>query len=149
MEDPAGLEAAIWTHDSVYEPGAEDNELRSAQFADHVLDYMGVGADARRRVHNLVMVTADHDPSTQDEQLLADLDLSVLGARPTLYDAYSKAIREEFAHLSDEDFRTGRAQFLSSLLDKDAIYHTPEFRAQYERTAKQNLRRELESLERA
>jgi predicted metal-dependent HD superfamily phosphohydrolase len=78
---PAEVEMALWFHDSVYDTRRSDNEARSAAWAKKALSSAGASAQSLRSVEDLIMVTK-HDalPQTPDEQILVDIDLSILGA---------------------------------------------------------------------
>ncbi len=108
--------------------------------ANHVGESLSI--DVRR----LILAT-DHSITggrSEDENLIRDIDLSILAAPPLNYDRYSAAIRQEYSHVPDEEFAIGRGRVLRHFLDSK-IYQTAEFIAS-EGTAKANLTRELDSL---
>jgi predicted metal-dependent HD superfamily phosphohydrolase len=72
----------------------------------------------------------------------------VLAGPPDSYAAYASAVREEYAHLSDEEFTAGRIAVLESLLALPALYRTPEAARQWTHTARANLAAELALLRR-
>ena len=137
------LIAAIWLHDVIYDPRAADNEERSAEQARR--DLAGSGVDAER-VAALILATKHHHAATEEERLLVDLDLGVLGAPPGAYARYAVEIRAEYAHVPDEAYRAGRAQVLRRFLDRPAIYATAGF-AILEERARANLAGEIAGLQ--
>ena len=151
MPDLAGLErdcveVALWFHDVVYDARATDNEHRSALVAEAFL------ADAGRRdlvdpVVEAIEMTAGHAPVSRTPVIDAvhDADLAILGAAPHRYDEYAAAIRAEYAHVSDEDFRDGRARVLRSFLAMPQIYIRSDM-ALHEMEARRNLEREVRAL---
>jgi len=102
---------AIWFHDIVYDPRAKDNEERSADEAAVFLQ----GTEFVDSVRILILATEHNEESgSRDARLLCDIDLSILGSERELYQTYSKAIREEYAWVSDEEYRAGRATGFST-----------------------------------
>lgn len=144
---PGEVEVALWFHDAVYALRAADNEARSAAWADRALREGGVAPDAVARVVALVMATR-HDalPATDDERLLVDVDLAILGADPERFDEYEAEVREEYAWVPRPLFRRRRRAILQAFLDRDAIYATAPFRARLEARARANLARSLSRL---
>ena len=145
---PAHIEAAIWYHDVVYDTRRNDNETCSADIARFELMSIGwLGIDVER-VAGMVEATRHHRvvDGDSDTLLFLDLDLSVLGAGASEYDAYRDAIRAEFSWVPGTDYRAGRAQVLRAFLERDAIYRTPELAARWEAPARSNLQRELAAL---
>jgi predicted metal-dependent HD superfamily phosphohydrolase len=141
------LRLAAWLHDAVYEPGAADNETRSAALGRSLLADSGLGQADLDFVCEAVLATASH--RSEDEALapLLDADLAVLGAGPETYRDYVRAIRAEFAQVPDAEFRRGRAAFLRRLLARPTLYATGAGRARHESGARANLAAELEALE--
>jgi predicted metal-dependent HD superfamily phosphohydrolase len=147
--DPAAVRLAAWYHDVVYEPTSGDNEQVSAERARAGL--RGLVPDERiAEVERLVLLTAGHDPEPEDANgaVLCDADLAVLAGPPEAYIAYASAVREEYGHLSDEDFTRGRIAVLESLLALPALYRTPEAARLWTETARANLTAELTLLRR-
>lgn len=148
VRQPAHVEAAIWYHDVVYDTHRSDNEICSADVVRFELMSIGwLGVDVER-VAGMVEATQHHraaDGDT-DTQLFLDLDLSVLGAAPPVYDTYRDAIRAEFDWVPEAAYRAGRAKVLRSFLDRPAIYRTPALAALWEVTARANVQRELVAL---
>ena len=137
------LTEAIWWHDIVYDPTRSDNEELSAQLAER-----HVRADIRSEVGGLIRLTKTHDVAAEDRlgAILISIDLSILGAEPARYDAYAAAIRQEFIHVSDADYRAGRAGVLRRFAARSVIYPDASFAATYDQQARDNLARELASL---
>ena len=81
-----------------------------------------------------------------DTAVLLDADLAVLGSDPASYQAYVAGVRSEYAHVSADDWRTGRTQVLRSFLDRPALFATPTGRARWEARARANLAAEVASL---
>jgi predicted metal-dependent HD superfamily phosphohydrolase len=134
------LSEAIWWHDIVYDPTRSDNEELSAQLAER-----NIRADLGNEVGRLIRLTKTHAVQADDRlgAILISIDLSILGAEPARYDAYAAAIRQEFIHVSDSDYRAGRAQVLRQFAARTVIYPDAGFAVIYDRRARDNLAREL------
>ena len=139
---------AIWFHDAVYDPRASDNEARSAALGLRDLPALGAAPEEAAEVARLVRLTAGHEVAPDDRlgAILVSIDLAVLGAPPAAYDAYARAVREEYAFVPDEAWRRGRAAVLQRFLAAPVIYPDPELRQAREGPARANLERELASL---
>ena len=137
---------ALWFHDVVYDPTAKDNEHLSACRAETFLRRAGRG-ELAPSVAEAIETTAGHAPITRTPVIDAvhDADLGILGAAEARYDEYAAAIREEYAHVSDEEFRDGRARILRSFLAMRQIYVRPDM-ADRELCARRNLEREVRAL---
>ncbi|WP_070154670.1 HD domain-containing protein [Sphingobium phenoxybenzoativorans] len=109
------LVAAIWLHDIVYDPEASDNEEQSARRAKEDLKYTQVDRDM---VASLIVGTKHHEGGSDTQNLLNDLDLGILGVPRALYVQYCEKIRAEYAHISDDVYRPGRAAILKRFNDR-------------------------------
>ena len=146
-EQPAEVELALWFHDAIYEPRAKDNEAQSAIWAVHVMGEAGIASDACERVHALIMTTR-HDalPVTPDEQVLVDIDLSILGADAVRFDQYEQQVRAEYGYVPQFLFNRTRKKILQGFLARPSIYSTRHFSHQLEKRARENLARSLSKL---
>lgn len=147
--DARAIEAAIWFHDAVYDPRSKCNEAESAQLARRELAALQWPEAAIAKVEALVLATAGHAPADnadEDTRLLLDLDLSILGQPPDVYAAYSAAIRAEYRHVDEADYRAGRRRVLQSFLQRPAIYQTARWHAAWEVQARANIAEELAAL---
>ncbi len=153
-EVPSGeLVAAAVFHDVVYDPKAATNEADSAVLAVDELSAVGADAAAVGRVVELIEATATHDVSgvrrvdVVTAGVFLDADLSILGAPADVYDAYAAAIRSEYAHVPEADFRTGRAAILEGFLARDRRFFSDRAHTRWDDQARQNLSRELAHLQ--
>lgn len=147
--DHGAVVAAAFYHDAVYEPAHRANERASARLARRDLSSLAAGWSAPRidAVVKMIEGTADHrDPPDVDTAVLYDADLAVLGADVAGYDAYVEGVRAEYRHVSDADWRTGRADVLSAFLSRPTIYATDAGRQRWEARARANLTSELATL---
>jgi len=146
---PAEIELAILFHDAIHDPLRTDNERRSAVWAMSALTAAGVADDAASRVEQLVLATKHAaPPATHDEEILVDLDLSILAASPERFEQYEHQIRAEYAEVPVTVFREKRREILARFLARPQIYHTEVFRHRGERQARTNLERSIEALAR-
>ena len=89
------VEIALWFHDAIYDERGNDNEAQSAAWAERVMLKAGLIGESAQRVHALIMTTCHNAlPETQDEQVLVDIDLAILGAAPERFDEYETQVRE-------------------------------------------------------
>jgi predicted metal-dependent HD superfamily phosphohydrolase len=142
---PRTVLLAAWFHDAVYRGIAGQDEEESARLAEDLLPKTGLPGPDVDEVARLVRMTADHRPEPGDDAgaLLSDADLSVLGGDPASYARYVAAVRQDFAHIGDEDFAAGRAAVVRALLELDPLFHTSRARELWLAAAHRNLRGEL------
>jgi predicted metal-dependent HD superfamily phosphohydrolase len=142
--DPDAVRLAAWYHDVVYDPRRGDNEQVSAERARAGLRGL-VPEDRLAEVERLVLLTAGHDaePGDGDGAVLCDADLAVLASDPAGYAVYASAIREEYGHLSDEEFTDGRIAVLERLLALPELYRLPAVAGGWTPRARANLTAEL------
>ena len=144
---PDEVEAALWFHDAVYRPGASDNEDQSAELARTALSVGAVPHEVADRTAALVLATRHAGlPISPDEQLICDIDLSILGREPGIFDAFERQIRHEYAWVPEPMYRRERSAVLSGFLRRRSIYQTDQFRQRYEASARANLERLIEKL---
>lgn len=141
------VEFALWLHDCVYFAERPDNEDRSADAAAMIAGLLGCPAEFVGRVRSLIAVTRHSVPPARgDWALIADIDLTILGAERSAYDAYRRAIRTEFGFYDDRTYADGRTAFLNRMLERANVYHTAYFRRELEDRARENLWWELDEL---
>lgn len=139
-EQPREVELALWFHDAIYKPLRADNEKKSAEWAAAFMAANGASTDAITRVHRLIMVTAHNAPmQTNDESILVDIDLSILGADPETYDMFEQAVRMEYRFVPTFLYRKKRAEVLRGFLARERIYRHEPFASGREQQARANL----------
>ena len=139
---PAEVEAGLWFHDAVYELRRSDNEEQSARLAECVLSNAGAPREVGARVATLVLATKHTaSPESTDEQLLVDIDLSILGATEARFAEYERQIREEYSFVPEVVFREKRRALLRSFIARPRIYSTQHFSGLLEQQARVNLAR--------
>ncbi|MEQ1657984.1 MAG: N-methyl-D-aspartate receptor NMDAR2C subunit [Hylemonella sp.] len=139
-EQPAEVELALWFHDAVYDVRGKDNEARSAAWAQADLKAAGVGAPAIARITGHIMATCHAAlPVGADQQLLVDIDLSILGAPRPRFLEYEEQVRAEYAWVPGFLFRRKRREILKEFLARQPIYNTPSIREELESRARENL----------
>lgn len=152
LADRLAVECAILLHDAVYDPRRTDNERRSAALARDLLTGVVPAATLERAVR-LIEATERHrvpddlsEAEAADMRIFLDMDLSVLAAADDVFDTYEAGVRHEYAHVSDADFRQGRAAILAGFLARDRLYLSDWGRVRFEARARANLSRSLAAL---
>ncbi len=141
------VEYALWFHDAVYNTFSKHNEERSADAAVQVLERSGRPPSDCALVRALILATRHGvQPVEPPLQLLVDIDLAILGASADRYAEFELQIRAEYWWVPTGMYRRQRAAILQSFVMRPSIYATHEFRAQYERQARNNIAWGLEQL---
>ncbi len=144
--DPIAL--AIWFHDAVYNWRSKTNEADSAAWAAEFLNGCDATEDLNVQVEGLIMATRHFvpEPLVGEQPLMVDIDLSILGRTPDVYDRYETAIREEYKWVPIVTFRRERRAVLRGFLDRDVIFQTERFHKLFEGPARANLQRAKNNL---
>lgn len=146
-QHPDEVEAAIWFHDAVYLPGAADNEDHSARLVRTTLAEASAPVEVASRIAGLVLATQHIAiPAEPDARLLCDIDLSILGRAPEVFDEFERRIRLEYGWVPERVYRGARVEILAGFLRRPSIYQTDYFRDCYEGPARANLARILKEL---
>jgi len=146
------VELAVLFHDAVYQPGAADNERRSADLCRRWVSQLAPSRAAYvDQACALILLTANHgglsrDELTDDARHFLDADLAILGADPERFRAYDEAIRSEHAYLEPAVYTRGRAAFIARMLALPRIFLSDTFAARYEAPARRNLSTALAQL---
>ncbi len=148
LNAPNSVQFAIFYHDIIYDPTCNDNEVNSAMvFTQTFGSYLS--QTTLSRVRALTMATYKHeliDPHDTDMGYFLDMDLSILGASPQVYQDYAKAIRQEYHHVSDIDYQQGRKAVLERFLQRPRLYFSEFFYTKFEQQARANLSQEIAEL---
>lgn len=143
-QQAAEVYTAILFHDSIYVPGAKDNEARSADWAKR----SALPADLAR-VAELIELTAQHGKlasATGDTALFLDSDMAIVASSSAAYRDYAAQIRREYNAIPDDLYRGGRRAFLQSVATKPRIFFSDYFHTRLDAQARQNLADELATL---
>jgi len=137
------IELAIWFHDIIYDTKKHDNEQASANLLIHHLRDHPLQAQAS----SLILATLHSEASTTPSaQILCDIDLSTLGAQTEVYQTYAQNIRKEYHLVPQKEFTEKRTQVLENFLNRNKIYHTQHAQDLWQNQAKENLKKEIKSL---
>jgi predicted metal-dependent HD superfamily phosphohydrolase len=145
--DFTAVQLALWFHDVVYDPRRSDNEAQSAAYAERVLRPLGVPDALLAKVRDLILATKTHEAADDpDVWVMLDADLAILSAPPAQYDAYARAIRQEYSFVPEEAYVVGRTAVLQKFLARSPFYLTEWMRELRDTAVTQNLSRELQML---
>jgi predicted metal-dependent HD superfamily phosphohydrolase len=153
VTDIKAVELAIWYHDIVYDPMSKDNEEKSAILCAKRLKTLGLDISFKEKVYKLIRSTKTHtieswdnESDKKDNEFLLDLDLSILGSKGDKYVKYTSQIRREYNIVPAFLYFSGRKKVLKNFLEKERLFKTNSFYEKYEKTARANIWKELETL---
>lgn len=146
-DDIDEIEIAFWFHDAIYKPFSATNELDSAVLATEFLSNNGVPQERIDRIYNLIMATV-HTAETEgnDQLLMVDIDLSILGANQAVYKQFERDVRYEYKLVPYFLYKKKRKEILFSFLERDQIYRYDFFYEKLEKQARINLNNAIDSL---
>jgi len=146
IQKPNEFKFAILMHD--YVNGTPNEVIESTDAAEEFIKQMAPNYNLNYIKKIILATDYFHKTSnpSMDEMLIQDLDLSILGSNPVDYREYTKLIREQYSHVSDDIFNNERKRILQIFLDKENIYNIDYFKSKYEVQARKNINDELETL---
>ena len=144
LNDAHAVALALWFHDSIYDPKAKDNELKSAElFEQYMAQYLPV--NTVQKIKRWILATQKHALTNEtDLQFLLDIDLSILAATPERFIQYEQQIQKEYAWVDPEVYLIKRKEVLVHFYQTEPLYQTTYFQKNFELNAKQNLKQILE-----
>lgn len=138
--DYEALEVALCFHDAIYKIFSSSNEFDSADWAAEFLKVNNASDEFISKVHRLIMVTLhDASPSDNDESLMVDIDLSILGCSAELYNDFEVWIRKEYSLIPSFIYKKKRKEILKGFLDREKIYSHEYFFDKFEGSARHNI----------
>ncbi len=148
LDDAGATVAAAFFHDAIHDPTSADNEAASARLATTALAELGWPIERSAAVAARIAATATHDVAAADHdtRVLLAADLAVLAAEPNRYADYVRAVRREYHHVSDRDWRTGRTEVLRRLAAQPRLFSDDLELDDWERRARANIAAELAML---
>ncbi len=155
--DPDLLRVAAWYHGALLNTAVEASFTgmdpstiagRCAEFTSQRLAALGVDADTRERVAELIRDAAAHTAPRDDvdAQVLVDADLATLAGSPQAYKKYRQMLREEYTDHDDLAFLRARRRVVHRLLARPTLFQSPGGQA-WEPRARENLEAELAKIE--
>ncbi|GEA06421.1 hypothetical protein KUL42_11820 [Alteromonas sp. KUL42] len=146
-ENKSHVELALWFHDAVYKLFSTTNEKDSAKWASDFLQASGATKDVVESVAGLIRATSHTSAATSnDEKLIVDIDLSVLGQPQKVYEKYSIDVRREYRLVPQFIYNKKRSKILCSFMSKSRIFFFDEFEILLGKQAANNVHNELLSL---
>lgn len=137
---------AIWYHDVIYNARKNNNEKKSALFAQKRLKRLKIESKRIESCTNLIISTKKHEiinTNNQDNAYLLDWDLAILGTPWEVYQLYTQKIRREYAVFPDFMYKKGRKKVLHHFLKRPKIYFTEKYHELWETIARENIQNEL------
>ncbi|MEX3981204.1 hypothetical protein AB4Y45_19750 [Paraburkholderia sp. EG287A] len=131
------VELALWCHDVIYVPGAQDNEERSAQWLRRCADDRIAACE---RICEAILATRHtRAPDELDARFACDIDLASLGAPRRQFQDNGLRLRAERPDLDDHAYAMHERRMLEALLARPRIYLTDYFHSHCEAAARANL----------
>ncbi|MGF1689397.1 hypothetical protein L4C36_22505 [Photobacterium japonica] len=148
------LVLALWFHDVIYDPTQQNNEVKSAQFAQQWLRQLNESDSTIAAVSAYILTTAHTAQHAVDNTVidthaadtLLDIDLSILGAPTAHFQQYETAIRHEYHFVPGPQYQQGRIAVLQHFLEQPSIYRTEIYQRRYEQQARLNLNAAIQQL---
>ena len=138
--DLPAVELALWYHDVVYKIFSSTNELDSAKLGKAFVLKNSTDEQLAENVYALIMAT-QHNTQIEgnDETLIVDIDLAILGSSADGYAKFEESIRQEYKLIPWMVYKKKRIEILNWFLDREHIYFHEYFRTALEDNARYNL----------
>lgn len=147
INEPREVELALWFHDAIFNPLSGKNERKSADWAASFLSTNSATDEFAAKVQRLIMVTKHDAPThTNDESILVDIDLAILGTDAATYNVFEKAVRQEYQIIPTFLYRKKRATVLRGFIERPFIYQNEPFKSEREEQAMVNLANAISNL---
>lgn len=140
----------IFYHDVIYIVGNKNNEELSADFARVCLDPY-INELNLSYICEGIIYTSSHledNLETDKYDLIMDLDLHSFALPEEYFLKQNSCVEKEFldSGIPKEQWEDGRKKFLEMLYQKDNFFRTKFFRDKFEKQAKDNIKKLIDSL---
>jgi len=149
IEDKQAISLAIWFHDIIYDTQASNNEEQSARLFREAAQQLQLPISLINQVNGYILQTKYIDNLISTSllcDLFLDIDLSILGQDPVIYQEYTQQVRQEYSWVPQEIYNVKRAEILRRIMSWKSIYRSTHFGMKYEVQAKINLSTEVATL---
>lgn len=142
------VQFAWWYHDVIYLPNSLNNESVSANKVAFDSLQLKFADDTTLKIYKMIMATKhlNNKAESNDEKIIHDVDLAILGSDKDEYLEYANAIRKEYLMYPAEKYNKGRVFILKNFLNLEKIYYTEYFQECYEKKARINILKEISNL---
>ncbi|MBU2986592.1 hypothetical protein KO528_14610 [Saccharophagus degradans] len=145
--EPDHIALALWFHDAIYQPFSTNNEQQSSDWAQRFLVGLNASPALIDNVYRLIMATAHNsEPQHDDERLIVDIDLTILGAPPTIFEEFEQNIRNEYKRVPTFIYKPKRKKILQQFLARSRLYYFDYFFDMFETQARENLNNVISKL---
>lgn len=135
---------SLFYHDVVYNTLKNDNEEQSALKARNAMTALDVSSAMIDFTCEQILCTKNHSLHQEaDINYFTDADLAILGEEWLVYKAYALHVRKEYSMYPDLLYKPGRKKVLQRFLLMNRIYKTDFFYCKLERTARNNIEKEI------
>jgi len=146
LADIAAVSLAIWFHDLILDPSANDNEEKSKQLFESLANNH-LPEQLIKKTSALILSTRHIDaPLNFDECCIQDIDLSTMGEDWDSFVRDVDDLRKEYSHLSNEHFIDVTINFYHDMLGRDKIYNSNYFNEHCEQKARENIKRYMREI---
>lgn len=140
------IKKAFWFYHAVHQHD-DAGLLSGAEASARLWLSSGLDADSNGAVAELIRSNdAVQGPAHPQKDVMLSIERAILGQNEEIYDAYMAAIRGEYAHVAEADFRQQRRHALLQLRAKaqaDILFGERYFAEQYNASAIENMTREI------
>jgi len=138
------IELALWFHDIIYETQRADSKESCAALATHFLR----GHPLETNISSLILATQHRaTKGMKPEEIICDIDLSILGSQPKKYQLYAQNTRLEYLWLGSDEYRIARTNVIENILAREHIFQTNYAHHRWEKQARSNLQKERNALQ--
>ncbi len=146
FHNPDAVELAIWYHDAVYDPMANDNEVQSAALLRAELTGLLAPAVIGLAERLVLATAAQQVPAglsaeeAADCALFLDMSMVILGQGAEQFAVYETELEAEFRPYYDWlTYRAAHIAVLRGWLQRERIYLTDRYYQRYETAARDNI----------
>jgi predicted metal-dependent HD superfamily phosphohydrolase len=146
---PSAVGLALFFHDAIYDTHAHDNdnEEKSAGLARQVLAAVGAEEPLQSDVRDLILATRHAAmPETNDQKVLVDIDLSILGADSERFRRIRAASPPRIFLGGRDALSSGARQYPARVSGASRDLQHSAFQGSTRRSARENLKRSIAAL---
>ncbi len=149
-EDNNSFIIAAFYHDVIYNTFKNNNEEKSAEFFLKHFRKLEIENTIKEKITEMILRTKNHSESKPEDsldlKLFLDTDILIFAEEEETYFKYVENIKNEYSHVPKIIFNKKRKEILKNFYEKDFIYKTDYFRANFEKKAKENILAEIKTL---